>query len=378
MHSLERSGMETMLLTSYEEWLRMGFECDVLTTADTAGPVAPQMEACGYKLLHLPFRKGQSYLPRAEFVRKFYSLCRGGYDIVHVHTEIAPPVVTVLAKLAGIKRVAVTPHNAFHFSGVLRARKFCERLLVRSLGGRYGMISEGVRACEWDRYRNRGVRTWNWIDTSHFRPPTAAERSAAREALGIAPNQFVTLSVANCNYAKNHGAILRAIPMLPSSLKLLHLHVGREEPQCPERLLAAELGVERSVQFLGSKTDPLPFLWASDAFLMPSHNEGLGLSAIEAVAAGLPLACSDVQGLRDVAAETRWTMLTTTTAESVAEALIKLAAAPEDVRRQRALDDSVRIRQRFAVESGVRSITEGLYREDKPAMQLQQQEWMPS
>jgi hypothetical protein len=82
--------------------------------------------------------------------------------------------------------------------------------------------------------------------------------------------------------------------------------------------------------------------------------------------------------LRDVSAETRWTMLTTTTAESVAEALIKLAAAPEDVRRQRALDDSVRIRQRFAVESGVRSITEGLYREDKPAMQLQQQEWMPS
>jgi glycosyltransferase involved in cell wall biosynthesis len=378
MHSLERSGMETMLLCSYDEWTRLGFHCDVLATADTIGPVAEQMRASGYGLCHIPFRSGQSYLPRAEFVREFYALCRTGYDVVHVHTEIAPPVVAVLAKLAGVERIAVTPHNVFQFSGALRARKYCERALVRLLGGIYGMISEGVVACEWDRYRNRGVRIWNWIDTAHFRPPTGEERAVARETLGIRNDQFVTLSVGNCNYAKNHGAILRAMTMLPASLNLLHLHVGREEVGYPERRLAAELGIENGVRFLGSQVDPLPSLWAADAFLMPSHNEGLGLSAIEAVATGLLLACSDVQGLKDVAAETKWTILTSPSADSVAEAIMRLTAMPATQRHQNALEDSCRIRERFAVESGVRSITDGLYREDIHAAKLQQQEWMAS
>ena len=240
MHSLERSGMETMLLCSYSEWTRLGFDCDVVATADEVGPVAEQMRASGYNVFHMPFRRGQSYLPQAAFVRSFFGLCRNGYDVVHVHTEIAPPVVTFLAKMAGVERVAVTPHNVFHFSGLLRARKFCERAFVRLLGGRYGMISEGVRDCEWERYKNRGVRIWNWIDTLFFRPPTPEERAEARSALAIEDSTFVTLSVGNCNYAKNHVAILEAIPLLPASLQLLHLHVGREEAGCPERRMAAE------------------------------------------------------------------------------------------------------------------------------------------
>ena len=142
--------------------------------------------------------------------------------------------------------------------------------------------------------------------------------------------------------------------------------------------MAVDLGIEDAVQFFGSQADPLSFLWAADAFLMPSHNEGLGLSAIEAVAAGLPLICSDVQGLRDVAAETKWTLVTTTSADSVADAIRTLAAMPPAQRCSNALEDSSRIRDRFGVENGVRSITAGLYREDSAAVLLQQQEWMPS
>ena len=378
MHSLERSGMETMLLCSYGEWSRLGYRCDVLATADTIGPVAEEMRACGYRLFHIPFRDGHSYIPRADFVRQFYKLCHAGYDIIHVHTEIAPPVVVLLARMAGVPRIAITPHNVFNFSGALRARKFLERSLVRSLGGRYGMISKGVTACEWERFRNRGVPIWNWIDTSHFRPPTSGERAEARSALGIADYQFVTLSVGNCNYAKNHTAILDAICLIPESMNLLHLHVGREEAGCPERAQAGKQGIENAIRFLGSQPDPLSFLWAADAFLMPSHHEGLGLSAIEAVASGVPLVCSNVQGLKDVAAEMKWAVFTSTTADSVANAICELASIPESHRRRNALEDSRRIRARFAVKSGVRSIVDGLYREVTPVLQIRQRELMSS
>ncbi|MGD0910050.1 MAG: glycosyltransferase [Candidatus Acidiferrales bacterium] len=359
--SLERSGMEIMLLNSSAEWRCRGYECDVLATAETIGPVAPQMRECGYGVFHIPFRSKWRYLPRAEFVSQFYRLCGAGYDVVHIHTEAAPSVYAILAKLAGVRRVAVTPHNTFYFRGALRVRKFCERHLIHLLGGRFGMISEGVRKCEWERFRNRGIRIWNWLDTSHFKPPTLEERATARRSFGIGDERLVIVSVGNCNSAKNHDALLRAISLLPAAIDPLYLHVGRERPDFPERQLAAELKIESKVRFLESQSDTLPFLWASDVFVMPSLNEGFPIAALEAVAAGVPLVCSKVEGLSEVAAETRWAILTSTTAESVVEGLAKMAAIELIERRQRALSDSQQVRGRFSVQNGVRSIVEGLY-----------------
>jgi glycosyltransferase involved in cell wall biosynthesis len=223
------------------------------------------------------------------------------------------------------------------------------------------MISEGVRKCEWERFRNRGIRIWNWLDTSHFKAPTLEERATARRFLGIGDEELVIVSVGNCNSAKNHDALLRAISLLHATIHPLYLHIGRERPDFPERELASELKIESKVRFLGSQADTLPFLWAADVFVMPSLNEGFPISALEAVAAGVPLVCSKVEGLSEVAAETRWAILTSTTAESVAEGLAKMAAIEPIERHQRALSDSQLVRGRFSVRNGVRSIVEGLY-----------------
>lgn len=361
MGSLHRSGMETMLLSGYKEWQRMGYECDVVATAASAGPLADKMRECGYNVFHLPFRSKLRYLPRAGFLWKFHRLCRSGYEVVHIHAEAGRPVFAIVAKLAGVRTVAVTPHNVFRFGGVLRMRKLCERHLIRILGGRFGMISEAVRRCEWNQFRIRGTRVWNWLNTSHFRPPSLEERMNARRTLGVSDQQFVIASVGNCSKIKNHDALLRAIAMLPSEIHMLYLHIGREEEGSPERSLAAELGIEDKVRFLGSQADPLPFLWAADAFAMPSLHEGLGISAIEAVAAGVPLICSQVDGLSDVIAETNWTVLTTTEPDSIARGLARVIGVRPAERRSRALADSERIRQRFSIERGVRSVVQGLY-----------------
>lgn len=357
--------METMLLSSYGEWCRLGYECDVLATAKMIGPIAAQMRETGYGVFHIPFRSRWSYLPSAVFIRDFYRLCRSGYDVVHIHTEIAPPVCAVLARLAGVRRIAVTPHGRFKFRGGLRLRKFCERHFVHLLGGRYGMISEGVRKCEWERFRNKGVRTWNWLDTSHFKPPTLEARATARRSLGIGDKEFVIISVGNCHSVKNHAAVLRALPLLPDTIHPTYLHIGYEDPDFHERKLAAELKIEDKVRFLGSQADPKTFLWASDVFVMPSLNEGLGVAALEAIASGVSLVCSKVEGLQEIAAETKWAVLTSTTPESVAQGLAKVAAIDPRERRRRALTDSELIRERFSMQKGVLSIVEGIYRNAK-------------
>lgn len=378
LYNLDRSGMEMMLLNSRTEWMRQGYQCDVLATAPVVGPLANRFRADGFGVFHLPFRSRVALLPRLDFIWRFFHLCRGGYDVVHIHAEGGSALFAVIARLAGVRCIAVTPHNTFQFAGPLRGRKFLERLLVRMLGGRYGMISEGVAACEWKRFRNRGARIWNWLDTEQFRTPTPAERISARQTAGVRTDDFVLLSVGNCNAAKNHTAILCAIALLPRSLRLLYVHVGREESDGFERKLAASLGTQHRVRFVGSLGELRPFLWAADAFVMPSLHEGLGIAALEAVASGVPLICSQTDGLADIAAETNHTILTSTKPESIAEALTAVASMPEAVRRAHAEADSILVRNRFSIRNGVRSVICGLYREDIAAPPTPERVWRHS
>jgi glycosyltransferase involved in cell wall biosynthesis len=361
LNSLERSGMEKMLLSSATEWARWGLACDVLATAQEIGPLAQQLREAGYGVFHIPMRSRYRYLPRARFFAEFHRLCRSGYDVVHIHTETAVPLLIAVAKLAAIRRLALTPHNTFWFTGFLRGRKILERRLVRLLGGRYGMISNGVMECEKRNFGNTGVRTWNWLDTAHFRPPTEPERLAARQAAGCDADRLVIVSVGNCNAFKNHQELLRAIPLLPSPLDPLYLHIGREPDGHPEQALAAELGIAERVRFLGSQENIREFLWAADVYVMPSLREGLGNAALEAIAAGTPTVVSNVAGMAEVAAETRFTRLIAPEAKAIAAALADLAATPVELRRNRALADSETVRRRFSVANGVRSIVEGLY-----------------
>jgi glycosyltransferase involved in cell wall biosynthesis len=361
LNSLERSGMEMMLLSSATEWTRRGFACDVLATSPETGPLAPQLRQAGYGIFHIPLRSRFRYLPRPRFFSEFHRLCRSGYDVVHIHTETAVPLLFALAKMAGVPRLALTPHNTFWFTGLLRRRKILERRLVRLFGGRYGMISDGVMECEMRNFGNPGVRTWNWIDAAHFRPPTQQERLAARQAAGCEPGGLVILSVGNCNAFKNHQELLRAIAILPISLDPLYLHIGREPDGRAEQALAAELGIAGRVRFLGSQENLREFLWAADVYVMPSYREGLSIAALEAIASGTTAVLSKIGGLAEIAAETQSTHLVAPEAKAIAAALIDVAAMPPELRREPALGDSEIVRRKFSVANGVRSIVEGLY-----------------
>jgi glycosyltransferase involved in cell wall biosynthesis len=349
-------------MSSSGQWRRVGYSCDVLATKREIGPIAEQMRTAGYGVFHIPFRSRRRYLPNRRLIPEFFRLCRRNrYDIVHIHTEAATPIFAILAKLAGVKSVVLSVHNTFLFDGALRTRKRLERMLIRALGGRYGMVSAAVMECERERFHNPGVRLSNWLDMEHFRPPSPEERESARRSLACADDRFVLVSVANCNHAKNHSALLQALHRVSETASVLYFHVGKEEPGRPEMVLTEQLGLQNEVRFMGSQPDPRLFFWAADAFVMPSLHEGLAVSPLEAIASGCPAVLAEVSGLSEIAAETKWTISVAPEKDSISAGLLRIAAIPAETRRLRALEDSAHIRNRFSMEGGVQVMIDSLY-----------------
>ena len=99
---------------------------------------------------------------------------------------------------------------------------------------------------------------------------------------------------------KNHEFLLQMFFQVKRELPdAALLCAGRGELEESLKARACELGLEDAVRFLGVVDDVPRLLRAADAFVFPSVNEGLALSAVEAQASGTPLIISDIPGLME-------------------------------------------------------------------------------
>ncbi len=135
-------------------------------------------------------------------------------------------------------------------------------------------------------------------DTDRF-TPNAAEAAAQRARLGIEPDSFMLLTVANLVERKGHDMVLRAVAQLRRTIpRLVYVIAGAGPHEAALRQLASELGVSDCVHFLGRiEAKDLPGLYAAcDVFVMParlrdSYNdvEGFGIVYVEASACERPV-----------------------------------------------------------------------------------------
>ena len=132
----------------------------------------------------------------------------------------------------------------------------------------------------------------NGIDMERFRFDPAA-RMQIRKELGL-ENELLVGSVGRLCYQKNQDFLLDVFAELyrrePESRLLL---VGEGEAETGLRQKAERLGIAEAVIFYGTSSRAERLLWAMDVFAFPSRFEGLGIAAIEAQAAGLPVVASE-------------------------------------------------------------------------------------
>lgn len=293
------------------------------------------------------------------FARLARILRRERYDVVNAYGFKASVVVRALVNLTAPGTAFVCGVRGLHVSGVERIDSTRSRLLllIERIGSRfvdmYDANSPGavnlLASAGIDRSKLRWIA--NGIDVSRWNAPT-------REAGVQVP---VVACVARFTPLKRHEDLLRAAAYLSSAgVPYSLLLVGTGPTYADMRRLAATFGLSDNVTFAGEvPRDQIPKLLAkADVFCLPSPWEGMPVSVMEAMASGLPVVATRVNGI-DVLVEDGQTGLLVPP-ERPAELATALRAVLEDGEARRRLGERgrARVAAHFGVERMVAAKTE--------------------
>jgi N-acetyl-alpha-D-glucosaminyl L-malate synthase BshA len=136
----------------------------------------------------------------------------------------------------------------------------------------------------------------NFICPSHFE--RAADEQFRRS---VAPNgEPIITHISNFRPVKRVEDVVDVFAGVRANqpAKLLLVGDGPERTRAEKR--AEEKGIRSDVVSIGKIKNPIEPLLVSDLFLLPSETESFGLSALEALAAGVPVVASNAGGLPEV------------------------------------------------------------------------------
>ncbi len=145
----------------------------------------------------------------------------------------------------------------------------------------------------------------NAIDMTRFHVPDAAERAAARRQLAIGDHEVACVFLGRLSREKGLMDLMHAWATRSTRAPAVLIIAGPDMDGHPwnagpeARAFAEARNLGDSVRFIGPTTDVPRLMHAADVAVQPSYFEALGLSAVEALACGVPVIASAVGGLVD-------------------------------------------------------------------------------
>ena len=269
-----------------------------------------------------------------RFLREFHP------DLLHSHSFHANLAARLLKGLAPL-RVVSTVHNVYE-GGWLRMLAY---RLTDGLACRTAFVSQAA-AGRFVRLKavppRKCIVLTNGIDAAEF-APDAERRDRMRAEMG-ADAGFIWLTAGRIAPAKDYPNLLRAFSLVRASRADARLWIageafGREFSKV--RGLAAELGLQESIRWLGLRRDLPALLDAADGFVLASAWEGMPLALGEAMAMEKPVAATDVGGVRELVGDVG-ALVPPKDPEALARAMLEqMQSTPED---RRALGQAARAR----------------------------------
>ncbi len=148
-----------------------------------------------------------------------------------------------------------------------------------------------------ETYHAFGCTACQVVVIPNFIDPTVYDRTRYEP---IVNGRRVLMHVSNFRPVKRVRDVIRIFARVRQVVPSVLIMVGDGPDRVDAQDEARTLGVEDDVSFLGKLEAVAPLLAGADVFLLPSETESFGLSALEALASGVPVVASRVGGLGEV------------------------------------------------------------------------------
>ena len=281
-------GVESVVMNYYRNIDRNKVQFDFICDEDSKYIPKDEIEGLGGKVILIPpYQKPFKYHKELKRVLK-----EGKYKIVHSHINTLSVFSLWAAKAAGVPvRIAHSHSTTNKKEWKKNFMKQILRPFCKVFATDYFCCSE--KAGRW-QFGNRAYNQGkvyllnNAIDVDKFKYNEMI-RKQKRKELNIKDNQLVIGHIGRFVTAKNHMFLIDVFNEICKKRKNAILLLAGDGP-LKEKVQnkVKELGLEKSVQFLGQRDDANELYQAMDAFVLPSLYEGLPVVGVEAQAAGLP------------------------------------------------------------------------------------------
>ena len=304
-NELKYSGGEIMTEIASDIFLKNNIKSHVLSTGSQVGIFEARFMMKGYRVFHIPFKNFWRIVSPLMLFKIYKLIITNNYDIVHIHTERGRFSYSIIARLARVKKIITTVHHIFvpnkNFTEKVKifVRIFKRWFMKNILDVLIISNSKSGLKNEIDYYKSYNLYVPNWYDNLKYNlPPNDKIRNQVRNKLNIKEDNLVFISLGGNWEYKNYDLIIRAMANLGKDCRAIYLQVGPDENKQLLKL-KKKLNLGDNIKLVGQVSDTIPYLYASDVYIMPSSIEGFGVAAVEAMGTGLPAILSNRPALHD-------------------------------------------------------------------------------
>jgi glycosyltransferase involved in cell wall biosynthesis len=279
---------------------RLRGECRfVFVCLDALGALGQELRAEGFLVSVLARRPGVDWRSAVHLAQV---LRRERVDLVHAH-QYTPFFYTLLARVLCRRPPILFTEHGRHYPDFPRAKRIMANRLLLERRDRVVGVGRAVRQALIDNEGLPPGRTeviYNGVDTAGF-ANGGHDEAVIRREIGVGLHDLVILQVARLDYLKDHATAIRTVGRVAVHHPGVRLVLVGEGPEGDKiHALVNRHHVEANVRFLGLRKDVGRLLRAADLFLLTSISEGIPLTVIEAMAAGLPVIATRVGGLAEM------------------------------------------------------------------------------
>jgi len=285
-------GQEMRIMAESVAFRTRGYR--MLIAAQPGSQLLARAAEAGLSVIPLRIRKGVDLLAAAACLR---IVLRHRVHLVHTHSAPDAWACGIAARLARVP-VVRSRHLSTRIGRNVFSRFVYMKLADRVITSGQAIKDEMVRGNRMDG--DRIVSIPAGIDVNRFVP--AAERGAARRALGLAEGDFVVGIVSVLRSWKGHPDLLEAVHHLAGIGVPVQLVIVGDGPLAENiRRRIADLGLQGRAQMTGHRADVPRLIAAMDCMALPSTaNEATSQALPQALAMKVPVVATSVGGLPEV------------------------------------------------------------------------------